>query len=127
MQTPLKMNTTTSTLIGKIVMGGRQIALIEEDKENGSWFAVLASVSNRHEVIHVRASTESALEKKLTKMLEPRDVRWILDRLDIINVSELARLADVPRHKIADTQRGQGKLSPQECAALIKVINEKLG
>lgn len=120
------MQHTTSTLVGKIVTGSRQILRIEEDKEHGSWFAILGAIKDAQNVIHVRASTESALAKKLTKMLEPRDMKWILDRLSILNVSELARLAGVERHKIADAERGKGKLSTEECAALIKVINEKL-
>lgn len=47
---------------------------------------------------------------------------WVAKRLPLLNLNEVARQAGVPRHRIADAERGRAKLSDDDLARIIRVV-----
>ncbi len=47
---------------------------------------------------------------------------WVAERLPLLNVSEVARRADVPYNRIYDARRGRQPISPGDLAKVVAVI-----
>lgn len=119
------MNTTNAQdLIGKTLVNGSIVKRIWLDEASGFYIALMVNEKGEHS--HEKSTVEKTLINKITRKIEPRDTQWILSRLSLLNVSELARQAGVPRHKLADAERGKGNLSEEECAAIRQVIDKSL-
>ena len=48
----------------------------------------------------------------------------LAERLPLLNVSELARQAEVARHRLVDAQRGKARLTEEELARIAGVIRQ---
>ena len=48
----------------------------------------------------------------------------LAERLPLLNVSEIARQAEVPRHRLVDAQRGKARLTEEELARIAGVIRQ---
>lgn len=114
--------TDTKQLIGKTLINGSTVKRIWLDEATGFYIALMVNEKGQHS--HEKSTVEGTLINKLVRQIQTRDEEWILSRLSLLNVSELARQANVPRHKLADAERGKGRLSQEDCAAIRQVIDK---